>query len=545
MAEQLIYLEANDDIAAAIARLKRVDNNEIIMVIPRRALLLQSVINLRILKRQADILEKTVSLMTQDEIGKNFAHEAGFKVLDQLDDNGASPKPVSTFEKSEITVGSKIKYRKNQPILQSPNEDSTTITDAPDESTSIPETKNYWSKVPVGSIIRSVKNTRISLKLEHHHRVIIGFVLIGLLILGSVGFFVIPKAYVAIEVQSDLFNKQFTLVLADDLDVQTAGANVLTGRFVEITRENVSNFEATGEDNRGKKSEGKITIVNHTGSIQGLLVNTRFQNSGGLVFKIKSEVLVPPARAGTPGRATVNAISDSGGTKYNVSSPSKLTIPGLGDIGIDLVYGEVNGVFQGGTDDITKIVSEEDLENAKSESAKNVFVAAEAELAEQLNRHEKLIPELIQNDIIDTTPSVSAGAKRDEFEIRVQSRSWTILIDDIDLQAAIANSAAFELPEGQRVTENTIKNAGIEVIESNFLNHRINLIVKLTGRVGPDINKEEIVTALANTNIIAGNELLDGMEEITTSSIEMWPTFLTHIPLLHNNIRVQVIYLGE
>jgi len=543
MAEQLIYLEAGDDIAAAIERLRRASSNEVVMVVPRRALLSQSVINLRILKRQADALNKTVSVMTQDEIGRNFANEAGFKVLDQLDNDGASPLRGAHLDKARTTVGSKVKYRKNRPVDMDTVEDATTITDLPDRIK--PKGTKSWTNVLLGSIVRSAKTTRASLKLEHHHKVVIGFVVLGLLILGSVGFFVIPKAYVAIEVQSEPFVKQFTLVLADDQDVKTAGPNVLTGRFIEITRENISEFEATGEENRGEKSEGKITVINYTGSIQGLLVNTRFQNSAGLIFKIKSEILVPPARGGTPGRATVEAISDGGGTKYNVSSPMKLTIPGLGDAGIDMVYGEVNGNFRGGTDDITKVVAEEDIKNAKAEAVANVFVAAEAELAEQLEHREQLISELIQNDVIDAMPSASAGAKRDKFEIRVQSRSWTILIDDEDLKAAISNSAAFELSEGQQVTDNTIRDASIEVIESNFLSHRINLLIKLDGRMGPSIDKQEIVSALANQNIELGNEILSGMEEITTSSIEIWPTFLTRIPLLHNNIRVQVIYLGE
>ncbi|RLC37683.1 hypothetical protein DRH29_01135 [candidate division Kazan bacterium] len=544
MAEQLIYLEVGDDVAAAIGRLQRASSDEVVMVVPRRALLLQNVINLRMLKRQADLLNKKVSLMTQDEMGRNSASEAGFKILDQLDnDETPAVKPVH-LEKTGTTVGSKIRYRKNRPIKADVVSDID-VEPGSLEKTSLDDRGGKWAKVSMGSVVRSAKTAGKLFKLERHHQVLIGFIVLGLLILGSVGFFVIPKAYVAIEVQSEPFSKQFTLVLADTQDVQTAGPNVLTGRFIEVTRENTGEFEATGEENRGEKSEGKITIINHTGSIQGLLVNTRFQSPAGLVFRIKSEILIPPARGGTPGRATVEAVADGGGTKYNISAPMKLTIPGLGDAGVDMVYGEVNGSFKGGTDDITKIVSEEDIEKAKIEAATNVFVSAEAELSRELKRGEKLIPELIQNDVIDTMPSASAGAKRDKFEVRVQSRSWTILIDDEDLKKAISNSAMFGLPEGQQVTDNTIDNASIEVIESNFLNHRINLLIKLEGRVGPSINKQEIASILANQDIESASGTLDSMEEITTSSIEIWPTFLTRIPLLYNNIRIQVIYLGE
>lgn len=540
MAEQLIYLEVSDGIAEAVERLKRAKNDEVVLVVPQRALLLQGVINLKILKRQAEAIGKTISLVSRDEVGRNFAQQAGLKVLEKLGDEAAEAggeviQPAPTGELSSIPAGGKrpvIKYKKYEPKPKIVVEKGQ--ADMPPEPAD--------EKPPA---IRPVRSTRIQLKLERHHQIFIGFVVVGLIILGSVGFFILPKAHVSLEVQSEVFNQSFTLMLADERDVQAAGSNVLAGRFVELTREDVSSFQASGEENKGDKAEGQINIVNHTGVIQGLVVNTRFQSSNGLIFRIQNEILVPPARSGTPGQATVAAVADEGGTKYNVSAPVRLTVPGLGDTGVDLVYGEVSGNFTGGTDDITRVVSEEDIEQAREGASKNIFVAAEAEIKEELKRGEELIPELVQNDIIDVVPSVSAGAKKDQFEMRVQSRSWVILVSRVDLFEAIANAAAFEIPEGKQVTENTVQNAKMEVVESNFLNHQIKLLITLDGRVGPEIDREAIVSDLANKSIAEAEELLRELPEVTSATVEMWPTFVTRIPMLVGNIRLHIIYLGE
>ncbi len=228
-----------------------------------------------------------------------------------------------------------------------------------------------------------------------------------------------------------------------------------------------------------------------------------------------------------------------------MSAPMKLTIPGLGDVGVSMVYGEVAGSFTSGTDDITRVVSEEDINQAKEEASKNVSVAAETELSETLKRGEELLPEFVQNDVIDVVPSVSAGAKKDQFEIRVQSRSWVILVGQGEVDQAVANAAAFEVPEGKQITDNTVKNAKIEVVESNFLSHRITLLVTLDGRIGPKLDRDEVVAGLVNKSIDESEEILRDLPEVTAATVEIWPTFITRIPLLASNIRLHIIYLGE
>ncbi|OGB73554.1 hypothetical protein A3K24_01750 [candidate division Kazan bacterium RIFCSPHIGHO2_01_FULL_44_14] len=538
MADQLIYLELGDDIAEATNRLRRAKQSEITMVIPRRALMLQSTINLKILKTQADLFEKQVSIVTQDEVGRNFAVDAGFKVMDQLKDTKPPKRAETSMSTEPVAV-------LTEAAVDDENNESDGVGDIPLRQSFARSRRSSqlirW-KLPA---MRLPHLTLRQLKWERHHRVTLGFVLVGLVILGSVAVFVAPKAYVALEVQSEVFQKQFTLVLADVQDRRAAGPNILTGRFVEVSRENVSTFNATGEENNGKKATGKITVLNYTTTIQGLLVNTRFQSANGLVFRLNGEVLVPPIRSGSPGRAAVDATADGGGTKYNVTQGTKLTVPGLGEAGKTAVVGEVAGAFTGGTDEITKVVSEEDIEKGKEAAAKDIFAAAETELREQLKRGEELSSSLLQNDIIDAVPSASPGAKRDQFEVRVRSRSWAIAINQGDLTKAVVASAAFEVPEGKQVTKQTVERAEISVVESNFLNHRINLIVKLDGRIGPQLDTDALAVQLANKSLADGQKLLQGMTEITSGSIEMWPTFLTHTPLLPNNIRVQVIYLGE
>jgi len=526
----IIYLEAGDDLSQAIQKINRVKSASITIMIPKGAVLMHSPLNLKILKRCLDNQQRTAQIAIADKIGSTFAEQAGFELAIITP---ASSQPV-VLEDIE-TIAPEVALEEDIEL------DETELEEIPVS----PFIKHGLGIAKASSIIRSPQLTNWRLRLSRQHKLTLFIVAIGLVILGSVGYFVVPKAQVTLEVQSEPFKKQFALILADTQDLQAAGANVLTGRFLEVTRENVATFSATGEQNNGKKAEGQITVINHTGSIAGLLANTRFKTPSGLIFRIKTDALVASARNQVPGKTTVGAVADEGGTKYNLSAPLKLSVPGLGTNAQELVYGEIADSFTGGTDEITKVVSQEDIDKAKEAAAKNVFAAAEAELQKQLKRSEEITPNFIQSDVIDAIPSVTVGATKDQFEVRVQSRSWVIAIHKGNLQAAILNAAANEVPEGKQVTQRTVDTAKTTAVEGNFLTHRINLLVSVDGRIGPLLDTANIAARLVNQPIASGKNYLQGLSDVASSSINIWPAWMPRTPLLRNNVKVQVVYLGE
>ena len=73
-----IYLNLEDDVAHITAKLRRETAPELVLVVPKKSQLFSDSINLRLLKKQADLLGKKVSIMTMDEMGQAYAKEAGF-----------------------------------------------------------------------------------------------------------------------------------------------------------------------------------------------------------------------------------------------------------------------------------------------------------------------------------------------------------------------------------------------------------------------------------------------------------------------------------
>lgn len=83
---QTFYIENDEEIISVIGRLRHSSSEENYFIFPKRSLVLQSIINLRLFQREAEKLGKKVIVVTQDETGKALAEKAGLATEHYTDD---------------------------------------------------------------------------------------------------------------------------------------------------------------------------------------------------------------------------------------------------------------------------------------------------------------------------------------------------------------------------------------------------------------------------------------------------------------------------
>ncbi|MFA6973381.1 MAG: hypothetical protein WC238_01400 [Parcubacteria group bacterium] len=83
---QTFYIDIDEEITSIVERLRKAQSTEIIIVVPKRALLIQSIVNLKLLKKEADNLQKELVIVTQDKLGKLLIEKTGIPVEQKLDD---------------------------------------------------------------------------------------------------------------------------------------------------------------------------------------------------------------------------------------------------------------------------------------------------------------------------------------------------------------------------------------------------------------------------------------------------------------------------
>ncbi len=87
-----IYVDIDEEITNVLDRIKEEPAQEIFLVIPKGALLIQGVINLKILKREVSKFGKDLSVVTNDQQAKKVVRQLGLKVKEKIDSSVLKPQ---------------------------------------------------------------------------------------------------------------------------------------------------------------------------------------------------------------------------------------------------------------------------------------------------------------------------------------------------------------------------------------------------------------------------------------------------------------------
>ncbi len=88
----IAYIDPDEEIISVVGRLRKVGDAEVCFVVPKRALFLQSLVNLRLLERESKKLGKRLCLVTPDDAGRALAEKAGIETKSSLEGvDGMSP----------------------------------------------------------------------------------------------------------------------------------------------------------------------------------------------------------------------------------------------------------------------------------------------------------------------------------------------------------------------------------------------------------------------------------------------------------------------
>ena len=112
---QTFYIDIEEEISSIVDRLSKSMSTDNYFVVPKRALFLQSVVNLKLLKREAEKVGKKIFVVTQDEIGASMAERCGIEVLENLEEL----EPVNDVKKNYAEEES---FEMEKPIILKPND---------------------------------------------------------------------------------------------------------------------------------------------------------------------------------------------------------------------------------------------------------------------------------------------------------------------------------------------------------------------------------------------------------------------------------------
>ncbi len=82
--DEFLYLETDEEITSVIDKLKGLESDSVALVAPKGSSIVQSLVSLKLLKKEAAGLKKDIAIVTADEVGQNLSTQVGLKVYSDV-----------------------------------------------------------------------------------------------------------------------------------------------------------------------------------------------------------------------------------------------------------------------------------------------------------------------------------------------------------------------------------------------------------------------------------------------------------------------------
>ncbi|MFC1686539.1 hypothetical protein ACFLZS_01235 [Patescibacteria group bacterium] len=586
MEEEVIYLESDEEITSIVDRLKTTPASVVTLVIPKRATILQSIVNLKLLKKQTTRLNKEIAIVTGDRMGRNLAAQVGLTVYQKIDQRripkkkkpllkkqSAVPlgykrtakKPLTVFEKDKKRVPfvdlSLRKPRIERKPQVSPKakeepasfetqgvkiEHKPALQDKPEvetkEKIKVPKKPK---KVGPGFLKTNALKTKEFLS-KLNFKILGGFIALSLVILAFVAFLILPSA----NIEATLNTEEIDYNLGITISAQAAEVNfeksIVPGKLLESTQEIEENFDATGKKDIGDKATGTMTVINKSGDEQPLLVSTQFKdNKTGKVFLTNSGVIVPGASINSKGskvngQSTVSVTAKDPGESYNIKK-SQFTVIKLSSSHQKLVYGVTDETMTGGSTNVVSVVSDDDLKKAKSETLKKILEVAKEEFSSQLEEGYETNNGLIEKKTLSARPSVAKDQQASKFSYSLKVKFITIAYKQEQIKQLAKEKIENLTSKNKEIIEDTLK-ITYHKSKLDTKKEQIKSTAKIKGKATEKINEANLKLELKGRNKEEAEIYLKSLAEINDATVSFWPFWVKSVPSNIGRIKLDFSY---
>ncbi len=572
--DEILYLESDIEITQVISKIKSLPGYSVLLVLPQNAQLSQSVVNLRLIKKEADKVDKTIALVTSDKNAINIAAQIEIPVYKSID----ADKPINADKYDAPQVDDKLALSGYKSIAEELQVAGVNVRRYDDDGLSsenqIVAKQNIKSddnkiekvelsdvdEVTIGETKSSKKTSSLNQQNNNNNNNTANKkpkrklpwlpISAGMLVFaGIIGWliYILPTASAFIHLESDPITKVASITIDNNLAKTDLGAGKVAGQKIEAELTHEVTFEATGKKEVGDKATGKIEVRNKLGADINLPAGTRF-SSGGLIFVSTTAINVPKGSAtlnpdgsfsAIPGTAIVSVEALNPGEDFNIAQ-SQFIITSLSANQQNSVTGISEDAMTGGTSKTITIVSEEDIQNATNKLKNEV----EPQLKEKLEEQSKNLTVLagtIEITVDNPTTDVEVGAEVENFKVSANAKGKTIGFLAGEYQEAIFALARQDLPENKELVIANSDSIETSVSEVKIAEGLLVLKASLKSEIVNKVNQEELKNNLAGLSFGDAETLLKSHDGFTDARVELSPSYKKYLPKNPNKIDVILV----
>lgn len=577
MNKEVIYLEPEDDITDILTKLQQAEQKVVALVPPKKASILRSAVNMKLVARVAKECEKVAVIVTADPAIVKMAMNAKIPVAKTLQSRPVIPteENVKKAEQAEQVidegllddnkVDKKSKSLSKAEKTQPKDEVSADKNDLELDEDSL-EGEEAKDKAKQKAKKKAQKDAANQNFFQKYRKFIIAgsFALILLVVALVWAFVFAPAVQITVAISGTPNNFSENVYFTTDENAQNLAENLLFAEQITLDKTYKADITATGEEDRGDKATGRLTVTVEFRPLDymgaggyGITVSegSQFTNTdNGLIYVATASAtnswdgedttvscdngtLSTGSSLSRTCRMSVTAPIEaiSGGEEYNVSAGGSWANFPSGNAAVS------NGSpIAGGTTDLIKTIGEDDINQLKETQLAEHTVEGKEDLLADIDKELVAIEASFKDEVteVKTDPEQGQEVKEGDtptaelkitYSIYAVKRS--VIEEYIKLKTALSD-------------DQKIYSYGDPYFE-RFTNIENEARLKTTYETGPTITEEDIlekVKGMKTGQVAAALRSIEGVSSVDIETSYFW---VWSVPTDPSKVTIKLIGEGE
>ena len=537
----IIYIASNDDVAAIVEAIKTSNRPLVCLVSPKRADVLTSTVNLKLIATVAREANKNIALITTNTTTTKLAGRLQIPVAINLQTAPEVPTVANNLVNKKSNSDKPIEIqlpdsfiKRQRDFKKSKKNNAPVILKKKSKSSRRQQTKKIKKahKNRPKHILPAVAIAGVLLS-----------VIVGIWYLGT------AESQISVKIQTSFKSLTGSLIvnLSETAQEPTANPAIIPVQTKKIERTLKADIVATGKETRGDKAEFIVNVTNCQTRQISIPLRTTFSR-GGFDFISLEKATIPGAISGSS-----NCIYDGGnaksikvqaqqfGAKYNVGTGEfkAKSLTGLEAI--------ASRQTKQGRLETVSVITQNDIDKAR-QILESKTSSEDQQIKQQLrtvltNADQTPLAETLEIETADPEVNVEVGqeAKTGQASQTVTYQQKGVKLADIDqLIKPILNQQAPDL----EILDSGLSSATFTINQNPIEPEQLQLTVQVfAAKAAPALDHDKVWELIKLKKIDkAAAELrsLGGIESANVSLSPKWAIWVTTVPTERDNVKIEI-----
>jgi hypothetical protein len=530
------------------------------LVLPKRAAVFQSIVNMKLLKKRADVAKKNLVLITSEPGLMPLAGSVGLYVAKTLQSKPEIPSIPAAADLPEDAdeaiplAGAAFdpKQDADKPVGELADQTPPSTVNAgqmPEETVELDNTADTATAAgaggkdvaamaadgAAGKAGKKGKDKKLRVPNFNRFRLVLMLsllILVALIIGWIVANRVLPKATVTIQTNTSNVNSSLTPTLDTTAGSVDPNSQIVPAKVEQLQKTYTAQTSASGKKNEGNKASGSVTM---TAQECGTPVQPDDVKAGsgvsanGLTFITGQDASF---NFSSISNGCINFTSSptditaqNGGTQFNVTDGTNFTVAGRSDV-------SASGSTSGGTDNIVTVVQQSDIDSAKAQAEKGIDKDA---LKSQLQQSLQGDGDYAMTATFNTgAPQTTVSAKVGDQVSNVtytENVTYTMFgAKQSDLKLLIAGNVDQQIDTAKQTIQDYGLNGADITVPNPGNSSKVQINMQVTSVIGPHLNQAQLKTAIAGKKSGDASDIIKANPGVQKVSVKFSPFWVDTVP---------------